>query len=74
MAETKPSDQAEKPLRAPEVKPLGSSDAQQVATPTAQDKQIAEADRTNQSSGSLTELALKTKGLTREQIAAQLDA
>lgn len=74
MAETKPSDQAEKPLRAPEVKPLGSSDAQQVATPTAQDKQIAEADRTNQSSGSLTELALKTRGLTREQIAAQMDA
>jgi|GEM_PF-1590834 len=74
MAETKPSDQAEKPLRAQEVKPLGSSDAQQVATPTAQDKQIAEADRTNQSSGSLTELALKTMGLTREQIAAQMDA
>lgn len=74
MAETKPSDQAEKHLRAQEVKPLESSDAQQVATPTAQDKHIAEADRTNQSSGSLTELALKTKGLTKEQIAAQMEA
>jgi hypothetical protein len=73
MAEAKPSDQAEKPLRAQEVKPLASSDAQQVATPTAQDRQIAEADRTNQSSGSLTELALKTKGLTKEQIAAQME-
>lgn len=74
MAETKPSDQTEKQLKAQEVKPLESSDAQQVATPTAQDKHIAEADRTNQSSGSLTELALKTKGLTKEQIAAQMEA
>lgn len=72
--ETKPGDQAEKEVRTPEVKPLASSDAQQVATKSAQDRQIAEADRTNQSSGSLTELALKNKGLTREQIAAQMEA
>jgi hypothetical protein len=74
MAETKPSDQGEQHLRSQEVKPLASSDAQSVLTPSAQDKQIAEADRTNQSSGSLTELALKTRGLTKEQIAAQMEA
>ncbi len=74
MAETKPSDQAEKQLKAQETKPLESSDAHALATPTAQDKQIAESDRTNQSSGSLTELALKSKGLTKEQIAAQMEA
>ena len=72
--EAKPGDQTEKGVRAPEVKPLETSDAQHLASPSARDKQIAEADRTNQSSGSLTELALKNKGLTREQISAQMEA
>lgn len=74
MVEAKPSDQGDQQNKAQEVKPLASSDAQAIATPSAQDKQIAESDRTNQSSGSLTELALKTRGLSREQIAAQMDA
>ncbi len=74
MVDTKPTDQGEKPLRSKEIKPLESSDAQAIATPTAQDKRFAEADRSNQSSGSLTELALKTKGLTKEQIAVQIEA
>ena len=72
--ETKPTDQGDQQLKAQEVKPLASSDAQAIATPSAQDKQIAESDRTNQSSGSLTELALKTRGLSREQVAAQMEA
>lgn len=67
----KPEDQI---LRQPEVKPLASSDAQAIATPSALDKQAAESDRTNRSSGSLTELALKSRGMTREQVAAQLEA
>lgn len=74
MVEVKPSDQGDQQNKASEVKPLASSDAQSIATPTAQDKQLAEHERTNQSSGSLTELALKTSGLTKEQIAAQMDA
>jgi hypothetical protein len=74
MVETKPTDQGDQQLKAQEVKPLASSDAQAIATPSAQDKQIAESDRTNQSSGSLTELALKTRGLSREQVAAQMEA
>lgn len=72
--ETKPNDQGDQQLKAQEVKPLVSSDAQVIATPSAQDKQIAESGRTSQSSGSLAELALKTRGLSREQIAAQMEA
>lgn len=74
MVETKPTDQGDQQLKAKEVKPLASSDAQAVATPSAQDKQKAEAERTNQSSGSLTELAFKSRGLSREQVAAQMEA
>ncbi len=70
----KVKEQGDKLQNPPEVKPLGSSDAQAIAAPTAQDKQAAEADRTNQSSGSLTELALKSRGMTREQVAQQLAA
>ncbi|HNA74076.1 MAG TPA: hypothetical protein PKW73_12085, partial [Candidatus Obscuribacter sp.] len=72
------TDKAKEPqdqiIRQPEVKPLASSDAQTIATPSALDKQTAETDRTNRSSGSLTELALKSRGMTREQVAAQLEA
>lgn len=60
--------------RRTEGKPLASSDAQTVATPTAAEKQNAEADRTNQSSGSVAELALRSRGMSKEQIAQQLAA
>lgn len=62
--------------RAPEAKPepaqLKSKDAHEIVNPSADDKQKAEADRTNQSSGSLTELSFKSRGMTREQIKAQI--
>lgn len=60
-------------LRVPETKALASSDAQVIVNPSAQDKRLAEVERTNQSSGSLTELNYRGQGLTREQIAARMD-
>mgnify|MGYP003394197815 CR=1 FL=1 len=66
------NDQSERLLKAPESKPMASSDAQSIVNSSARDKQIVEADRTNQSSGSLAELTLKNQGLTREQIAARM--
>jgi hypothetical protein len=74
MAESKPKESIEAPEGRPELTLLKSKDAQEIATPSAGDKQKAEAERTNQSSGSLTELALKSRGLTREQVAEQLEA
>lgn len=47
------TDKAKEPedkiLRQPDVKPLASSDAQAIATPSALNKQAAETDRTNRS-------------------------
>ncbi|MFA7340793.1 MAG: hypothetical protein WC028_28665 [Candidatus Obscuribacterales bacterium] len=74
MSEEEAKDQGDSQIKAKEVKPLVSPDAQAIATPSAGDKQLAEVERTNQSSGSIAELALKTRGLSREQIAAQMDA
>ena len=68
MVEVKPSDQGDRQLKEPETKALASSDAQVIVNPSAKDKQLAEVDRTNKSSGSLTELNFKSQGLTREQI------
>jgi hypothetical protein len=72
VAEAAANDQSERLLKAPESKPMASSDAQSIVNSSARDKQIVEADRTNQSSGSLAELTLKNQGLTREQIAARM--
>ncbi len=51
---------------------MAFSDAQSIVNSSAKDKQLIETDRTNQSSGSLTELTLKNQGLTREQIADRM--
>ena len=72
MVEGKPSDH-DRLLRAPETNALASSDVQVVVNPSAKDKRLAEVDRTNQSSGSLTELNFKSQGLSREEIAARMD-
>ncbi|MCA0316226.1 MAG: hypothetical protein LCH63_20565 [Candidatus Melainabacteria bacterium] len=61
-------EQGEQVERQPEAKPSASPDAQAIASPTAREKQSAEADRTNQSSGSIAELALKSRGMSREQV------
>lgn len=60
-------------LKAPEKKALSSSDAEVIVNPLATDKQLAEVERTNKSSGSLTELNFRSQGLTREQIAARME-
>ncbi len=60
-------------LKAPENKALSSSDSAVIVNLSATDKQLAELDRTNKSSGSLTELNFRSQGLTREQIAARLE-
>ena len=73
MSDETAKDQGDRLLREQKTKPLASSDAAVIVNPTAQDKQFAEAERTNQSSGSLAELVLKSRGLTREQIATQMD-
>lgn len=52
----------------------GQLDTQAARNAGAADLKAAEATRTNQSSGSLTELALKSRGMTREQVSAQLKA
>lgn len=60
-------------LIVPEAKALASSDSAVIVNPSATDKQLAELDRTNKSSGSLTELNFRSQGLTREQIAARME-
>lgn len=57
-----------------EAKPLASSEAQALAVPSAQDMHAVELKRTNQSNGLLSQLALKSSSMTREQLAAQLKA
>lgn len=74
MADDKAKDHGEKATELPEAQPLQSSDAEAVILPTVQEKQMAEADRTNQSTGSIAELAMKSRGMSREQVAQQLAA
>ncbi|MBA4049679.1 MAG: hypothetical protein C0464_01585 [Cyanobacteria bacterium DS2.008] len=74
MVDTAANDHGDRLLGVPETKPLASSDAKLIVNPSAKDKQLAEVDRTNQSSGSLAELTLQSRGLTREQIAAQIES
>ena len=74
MSENKQNDKLDqRQERQSETVALKSKDAQEIVAPTAADKQSAEANRTNQSSGSLTELTLRGRGLTREQIAAAIE-
>lgn len=72
MAEHKPKDSSEVQAGRPELTSIKSKDAHEVVNPNFEEKAKAEAIRTNASSGSAGELALKSSGLSREQIAARM--
>lgn len=72
MTEKRPKDSSETLEVSQELTSLRAKDAHDIVTPSSQDRAKAEADRTNASSGSAGELALKGLGLSKEQIAARM--